>query len=34
VALRADNVDARTADPGALTAAVAQWLDEVVLPGR
>jgi 2-hydroxyglutaryl-CoA dehydratase, D-component len=32
--LRADNVDARTADPDALTAAVARWLEEYVLPRR
>jgi hypothetical protein len=32
--LRADNVDARTADPDALTAAVATWLEDVVLPRR
>jgi benzoyl-CoA reductase/2-hydroxyglutaryl-CoA dehydratase subunit BcrC/BadD/HgdB len=32
--LHADNVDARTADPDALTAAVAGWLEEVVLPRR
>jgi benzoyl-CoA reductase/2-hydroxyglutaryl-CoA dehydratase subunit BcrC/BadD/HgdB len=32
--LHADNVDARTADPAALTAAVADWLEDVVLTGR
>ena len=31
--LHADNVDARTADPDALTRAVAGWLETDVLPG-